>query len=188
MIINVRGTSGSGKSTLVRKIMDQYDHKVEHHIAGRRQPIAYTLTKLGSPNLAVIGHYETACGGCDTISKMDDIFRRVRQAHNNGCNVLFEGLLISADVKRMAMLAQEYPCMVVALDQVPIEQCIASVNERRMARMGPEKFRPVKEDNTRSKFRGVELSLERLAEQDVAVYSCNREEALETVERALDLT
>ena len=104
-IINIRGTSGSGKSTLARRIMEQYPHRVVFRREGRKQPIGYLYQRDASPNtkgrqLAVIGHYETPCGGCDTIQKMDDIFQLVRDSHEAGHDVLFEGLLISADMKR----------------------------------------------------------------------------------------
>lgn len=188
MIINIRGTSGSGKSTLVRQLMELYEQKSAYKEEGRKQPIGYVCSNPLSSSLplAVIGHYETACGGCDTISKMEHIFDLVRKSHQEGFDVVFEGLLISADVNRTLALHQEgLPLAVVALDQVPIEVCLSSVNERRMARLGPEKYTPVKEKNTISKFRGVQKSMERLRVAGVTVVSCDRDLALSYIKGVL---
>lgn len=180
MIINIRGTSGSGKSTLVRMLMVRYRSKNTFRIEGRKQPIGYVCgysipgqTKA----LAVIGHYETVCGGCDTIQKMDNIFELVRRAHDNGNHVVFEGLLISADVNRtLALHTDELPLTVIALDRVDLETCFDGINKRRRERMG-EKFTPVARKNTESKFKGVQKSMERLEAAGVATHHCDREDA-----------
>lgn len=190
MIINIRGTSGSGKSTIVRALMGQYNQTTRHKEDGRKQPIGYVchnLLKDVKP-LAIIGHYETACGGCDTISKMDHIFELVRASHTMGYHVVFEGLLISADVNRtLALQTEGLPLRVVALDQVSIELCLSSVNERRLARLGPEKYTPVKEKNTISKFTGVRNSMKRLVDAGVHVESCNRDDALAYIRQELSI-
>ncbi len=188
MIINIRGTSGSGKSTLVRNIVGSYTTKTIFREEGRKQPIGYVYSNDdGAPGLAIIGHYETACGGCDTISKMDHIFDLVRKSHAAGHHVIFEGLLISADVNRtLALHEEELPLRVIALDQVPIEVCLSSVNERRMIRM-KEKYTPVKEKNTISKFRGVQKSMGRLMAAGVTVHSCSRVTALDCIKMELGL-
>lgn len=194
MIINIRGTSGSGKSTLVRDLMAMYGRQTSFKEEGRKQPIGYVCDPVqdGSGrdihSLAVVGHYETACGGCDTINKMERIFDLVRQSHRDGLNVIYEGLLISADVNRTQALHDEgMPLTVVGLDKVPIELCLSSVNGRRLARVGPEKFTPVKEKNTRSKFRGVYLSMDRLRAAGVKVESCDRDEAMAVIRREFGL-
>lgn len=184
MIINIRGTSGSGKSTLARKVMALYGNRVAYKREGRKQPIGYLYRRPpNSPHqvsagrgLAVIGHYETPCGGCDTIQKMDDIFQLVRDADAQGHDVLFEGLLISADMKRTLALHEEgLDLKVIALD-VDIDTCIASVNERRWAK-SPDKP-GVNPKNTISKHKGVKSSMKKLGEAGVPATFCNRDEAL----------
>lgn len=194
MIINIRGTSGSGKSTIVRALMDSFEEREPLVQSGRRQPIGYLCAGpylASSPaalTLAVVGHYETACGGCDTISKMDEIFGLVRDYHDRATHVVFEGLLISADVNRTLALHEDgFPLFVVALDKVPLEVCLASVNERRLARMGPERYTPVKEKNTISKFRGVQQSMTRLAAARVDVASHGRKTALAAIVERLGI-
>ena len=184
-IINIRGTSGSGKSTIARMVMEHpsYGPREAHYIEGRKRPLYYTLA--GQRPLAVLGHYETACGGCDTIPKMDTIFQLARELHDSGHDVLMEGLLMAADVQRHAALAQEgYPLLVVALDE-PLDVCLASVNNRRHAR-NPD-LPPVNPKNTTSKHRGVMLSVGRLKDAGVRVVVSDREGALSRVLTELEL-
>jgi hypothetical protein len=195
VILNIRGTSGSGKSTLVRNIMDLYWPPMKVRVPDRKRPLMYicprppaptweaevTPTSVGSGprSLAVIGHYETACGGCDTIPDLDMVYALVRQAHDNGYDVLFEGLLLSAEVNRCVQLAAyvgHENLAVIALD-VPLELCLESVNARRHTK-NPEKP-PVNPKNTISKHRGTQTSARRLLEAGVDTRVCHeRDEAL----------
>lgn len=193
MIINIRGTSGSGKSTLVRKLMSCYDQKVAYKEEGRRQPIGYVLSRPSGRSLAVIGHYETTCGGCDTISKMEHIFELVKKSASLGMDVVFEGLLISADVNRTVELwkwVEDYggpsdgSMLVVALD-VPLQVCLDSVNARRHAR-NPD-LPPVNPRNTESKHKGVQQSMRRLEAAGVPAVSLDRDAALARIKAELGL-
>lgn len=185
-IINIRGTSGSGKSTLVRSIMDLYPHRHSYKMEGRKQPIGYVCSRAeGGRALAVIGHYETPCGGCDTIAKMETIFEKVRESHAAGFDVLFEGLLISADVNRTAALHEDgLPLEVVALD-VPLDVCLDSVNARRWAK-NPDKP-PVNPKNTESKWKGVRKSMERLEAAGVRASWASRDGALTLIRHLLEV-
>lgn len=190
MIINIRGTSGSGKSTVVRKIMDLYTGgKAKFFEPGRKQPIGYVfqrgnLLKYGR-SLAIIGHYETPCGGCDTINGQDHIFNLVRQAHDNGNDVLFEGLLLSAEVNRMAQLHDAgYDARVVVLD-VPLETCLASVNGRRQAKRPGAP--PVNPDNTAAKHKGTQMAARRLQERGVPVCTADRDAAFDYIRSLLEI-
>lgn len=185
MIINVRGTSGSGKSTLVREIMGLYEAKAPQFVSGRKRPLGYILSDSSMKlPLAVVGHYETPCGGCDTIPQMERIFELVRWSHNQGYNVLFEGLLISADSKRTLELAKTgYPLRVVALN-TPIEVCLSGINDRRVKRMGDD-YTPVNPKNTESKHKGVRSSMAKLQANNVDAVWADRERAYEIVKELL---
>lgn len=190
MIFNIRGTSGSGKTHLVRQIMGQYGSRVKYSEPGRKQPIGYTLNRgERGRSLAVIGHYETACGGCDTIAKMDRIFELVKASAEQGFDVIFEGLLISADVNRHVDLHQwaqknGQHLQVISLT-TELQTCLDSVNARRKAR-NPD-LPPVKEKNTISKFNGVRKSLERLRSAGVEVHELDRAGAMHHLAMELDL-
>ena len=180
-IINIRGTSGSGKSTLIRKVLENYGAKTAYKEEGRKQPIGYVYKHKNPelPSLAVIGHYETPCGGCDTIPNMEKIFSLVREAHKAGHDVIYEGLLISADIKRTAeLLAEGLPLIIVALS-TPIELCLESINLRRRAKDPNKPDVPAK--NTISKHKGVQNSVKKLQALGARVAWCDRNVALQTI-------
>ena len=76
-IINIRGTSGAGKSHLARRVMANYPVRKPVHVAGRKQPLYY---EYEAPDhnvpLFVVGHYECACGGTDTMKRLSAIGTR----------------------------------------------------------------------------------------------------------------
>lgn len=190
MIINIRGTSGSGKSTLVRNVLACYESRTVFKEPSRRQPIGYLYHRrktLGQPgrSLAVVGHYETACGGCDTIPNLERTFELVRQSHAAGHDVLFEGLLISSEVNRtVALHTDGLPLQIIALD-TPLDICIESINQRRWAK-NPDKP-PVATKNTTSKHRAVELSMKRFKEAGLDACWLSRMLALDHVKKELGL-
>lgn len=184
MIVNIRGTSGSGKTHLVRKLMSEYGqiHKIQRE--GRKQPIAYVCCDPDKKaKVAVIGHYETVCGGCDTINKVEDTFNLVVKYTGLGYNVIFEGLLISADVNRVALLTKHSTVVVIALD-VPVQECLDSVNARRRAKK-PDAA-DVNPKNTMSKHRGVTNSIKRLEDMGVSCHLKNRDEAIKLARELLE--
>lgn len=189
MIINIRGTSGSGKSTLVRNVMSLYSSKGRMRKEGRRQPIGYIL---GNPRPEDIhhqityipGHYETACGGCDTINGLDEIYALVEEAADTGAHVLFEGLIVCSDYKRLVGLKEAgYPVLVIGLN-TPLDVCIASVQQRREARGNTEVLNP---KNTESKYKTNLRVLERFQEAGVEVAMLSRDEALERIRKEFGL-
>lgn len=186
MIYQIRGTGGSGKSTLVRKVMDRYPCRQPIHIEGRKQPIGYALGKEGGGSgLFVPGHYETECGGCDTITDgLDYIFSLVLMAHQKGEDVLFEGMMLCSDVNRVVDLAKMAPVVVIDLN-TPVDVCIDSINERRRRKKPDAK--PVAEKNTRARHRMCERGRERLVEAGVTVFHVSRDEAERMLVRSLRL-
>lgn len=185
MIVNIRGTSGSGKSTVARKVMERYDTVEPHHIDGRKQPYYYICrTGGGSLELAVVGHYETACGGSDTITKMDDIFALIRELATQGYNVLFEGLLLSAEFNRMAALYDEWgEVEVIGLTEIPLQECYDAIIDRRKAKAdkagrNPKPAGPNMMKNLESKYKGTKSTCDRLAKHGVPVHRLDRADAL----------
>jgi hypothetical protein len=136
VIINIRGPGGAGKSTLVRQIMALGQQVAKQREPGRKQPLGY-LYRIPRPGnqdvaLAIPGHYESRCGGCDTINNYDKLFDLVATASKQ-FHVLYEGLLISEDVPRTLGLAHRVvpiPVHIIALD-TPLDLCLESINLRR---------------------------------------------------------
>ena len=182
MIVQLRGTSGSGKSTVVRNIMALKKDWIRVKVEGRKQPIGYL--SVAEPALAVMGHYETACGGCDTIPSMDRIYDLIREAADKGFNVLYEGLLISAEVNRAVELGKTHDFLVLGIE-LPLELCLASINERRRAKKpdAPD----VNPKNTEAKWKQTQRSMVRLAESGVECRWGSREEVERMARVALGL-
>lgn len=185
-IIQIRGTSGSGKSTLTRRIMELYPTKTRVKISGRKQPLGYMLSGMGDRQLAVIGHYETPCGGCDTIPSLDEIYRLVRQSHEQGHDVLFEGLLISSEINRSQALHDDgLPFHILQLD-TPLQLCLDSVNARRRAKRGDD-APGVNPKNTESKFKGTVSTCNKLKQGGVDVITGDRDGLLLVTRRLLNV-
>lgn len=180
MIIQIRGTSGSGKSTIVRDVLAMGHQKVRFTRQGRRQPVGYLAVWEGTPQepgrkVAIPGHYETACGGCDTLPSYDDTFALVRQGRSMTDRVLFEGLLVAEEVKRTVELHNSYPGELVVIQlTTDVETCLESIRARRAARGDT---RPLKEDNTRNRVKTIEKACEKLREAGVRVIQADRDEA-----------
>lgn len=191
MIVQIRGTSGSGKSTVVRKIMEACSEKLKikahppfQHpkFEKRRQPIGYILNgnQIGIP-----GHYETACGGCDTLPGQDIVFEQVRQSRGVCEHTIFEGLLASEEVRRTVELHEEFPgeLVVIQLD-TDVEVCLEGIRQRRLDR-GDE--RPLKEDNTRNRVKVIDRACKRLRDAGVRVETLSRENALALTTELVEL-
>lgn len=182
-VINIRGTSGSGKSTLIRRLVELYPEKTPVHVEGRKQPLFYELRGEGLAPLSLLGHYETPCGGCDTIPSMDRIYDLARERLVAGDSVLYEGLLISAEVNRaVALHTDGYDLTVVHL-QTPLELCVDSVNQRRWAKT-PDKP-GVNPKNTQAKFKQTIATCKKLAAQGITVIEADRDSAFEAIKELL---
>lgn len=213
MIVNIRGTSGSGKSTVIRELFklardrsvwdplwseipqDLLPRNEKGEPKKRKQPWGYVLEMPGNfrRNVVVIGHYETACGGCDTIPSFDLGFALIRAAHKCNYDVVYEGLLYSADAERTLALHRDgLDLHVIALD-TPLDVCIASVNERRQgskraqqrAEKGEEKLPDVNPKNTESKFKGTQSTMKKLQAAGVDAQWCDRPGALDRLVKLL---
>jgi hypothetical protein len=178
----------------VRRVMGLYETKAAVRLKeGRKQPIGYILSKGMHRSLALVGHYETDCGGCDTIANMDEIYANVRQASFAEMDVLFEGLLISADANRIIKLWEDLfthtSVRVIALN-TPLELCLESVNHRRRnAAMvkGRDYKGDVNPKNTTSKFTGVKSSMKRIEAAGVPCSWESRDSAFELIKREFKL-
>lgn len=187
-VINVRGTSGSGKSTVVRKIMELYPAKTRIMIPGRKQPLGYILNRAppGGRPLAVIGHYETACGGCDTIKFMDDVMARVREGNRFALDVLFEGVLLSGEAKRFIDLwVDGIPLQCLYLT-TPIDVCIDSINTRRQAKHG-DNAAPVNPTITTNRQKSIASARRRMDEVGIPSVDVSRDEAVAYIRSELNV-
>lgn len=206
VVINLRGTGGSGKSTVVRRVMELYTEKLDVVALGRKQPQGYLLTNVEGmaphDQLYVPGHYNTACGGCDTIKTVDLVYELVNRYVELGSSVLYEGIMVQDDVRRAVELdhrlkeagvksaesgtedKQPSGLFVIRLN-TPIEVSLASIRARR-AEAGNEK--PLSEKNTRTRHESQVRIAGRLKDAGVRVEVLDREAAYLRVCTLLRLT
>lgn len=173
MIIQVRGTSGSGKSTVVRRVMDAGKWEPVH-VPGRKRPLYYRSVTPGRPSVAVLGHYESPCGGCDTIGSARAVWELVCDIRPKFRAVVCEGLLLSEDVK----WALQTPDLYVLFLVTPLTECLGRIRARRAA-AGNEK--PFSEHNTANRVGVIERARVKLIEAGVPCRRCTSDQAPEIV-------
>lgn len=183
--IHLRGTGGSGKSTVVRRIMTLYKEEEPIRREGRKQPLYYVLSRPGGRQLAVIGHYETACGGCDTIKTPDEAYQLVRDNLELGRDVVYEGIIIQDETGRLAALHRQIGdnLHVIALS-TPVEECLKSIQQRRDER-GEEK--PLNEKNTRDRAKRLQSGMAKVRFLGIRTYTLDREAAFAKCRELLGL-
>lgn len=179
MIVNLRGTSGSGKTTIAKELLRLASPGIVFRVdKKRKRPEGYWFNMTLRP-LVIMGHYETPCGGCDTIPNYAHLFDMIRRAHDHGNDVFFEGLLVSGDVKWTTALHRDgYPLQVVGLD-VPIELCLESVNLRRRAK-NPD-APPLNPKNTIAKHRCIQGAMKKLEAAGIPTEWQPRDRALKRI-------
>ena len=161
-IINIRGTSGSGKTYLVREVMARAtvacDNMVpilvtgEHPVRGSEIVVGYDYPRAG---LTIVGNYGANCGGCDKFSwkgAADWVQQKVAEIAYSGRNVIFEGLMVSSwSFHRFQVMGFTAPVKVFVLS-TPLEECLASVRERRLAKGNTDELNP---ESTTSKYNSI---------------------------------
>lgn len=130
-VIGIRGTNGSGKTHVARKVMEFADsgfktkYKLDNGV----------LVNVFS-NFVILGSYDRACGGCDTIAKpslaMDAVVECAAYT-----NVIFEGILVGTVyqptidmIERLKPLGASY--IPICLN-TEYDQCVSNINSRRAA-------------------------------------------------------
>lgn len=138
--INLRGTSGSGKSTLTVKVLREpglYLPPEPYYIPGRRQPLYYVRQPIDARALrplAIIGHYEIACGGADTIRTPDQAAKLSRELIEAGLDVVVEGVVLSTLARFVVDMHQEGIDVRIFYLTTSLADCVAGINSRRTTR------------------------------------------------------
>ena len=183
MIIQIRGTSGSGKSTAMKKateLIQTKDKWQSVYVEGRKKPMYYETAK-GGLKIYVLGHYESPCGGCDTIGSASKVFELALSllAFRPDSVILCEGLLLSEDTK----WSLQMPELRVVFLHTNIETCLERVRQRRAA-VGNEK--PLSEKNTRNRLAVIERARVKLVEEEVLCRRASSRQAPSLVARWVD--
>ncbi len=133
MLIQIRGTSGSGKTTIMRSIMQTLMWNPTYVLEGRRKP-TYYVSCGDVEGIAVLGHYESVCGGCDTFKGYSQLLTAVRHASACCPLVLMEGLMLSDDVLQTVKMHEECGPTQCYYLVTPLPLCIERVKGRREAK------------------------------------------------------
>lgn len=182
LIVEVRGTSGSGKSWVIRQAMGAYDGWEKVYLGKKRRPLYYQHPS----GILVLGHYETACGGGDSIGSARAIYAVIDSLKSKPevRVMLVESLLLSEDRKWTYQLVNDGNDVRVLFLTTPVERCIEQIKGRR-EEAGNEK--PLKEDNTRNRVGVIEKARVRLTELGVRCHRCSADQAPGTILRWLRL-
>lgn len=163
-IIKLHGTSGSGKSTVARQLMEWgqkwtiCDPKIE----------AYRVDIEGlRHSIYVLGRYETACGGMDTLHADQQMLLINKYAEKG--HIFFEGLLSSEYHGRLGALLDTYPDVVYAFLDTPVEICVERVILRRQESGNTKPFDPANTINRVEKIKKLQTKLTRLGKWVVEV-------------------
>lgn len=166
MIVNIRGTSGSGKSTVMKEIMNRMGDWQAIYRDGRKKPLYYY--SMGDwPNTVILGHYESPCGGCDTIGAAPSIYDLIKEVQVDRPNsiVLCEGLILSEDSRWFSQL----PDLRVFFLTTPLKTCLNQIQKRR-AQVGNHNV--LKPENTANRVSTIERSRLKLMELGVKCRRC----------------
>lgn len=184
-IVNIRGTSGSGKTTVVRRLLDHWEERGYRKAEVQQELVEGKTRKIGHwvGPVFILGKYDTTCGGCDTMSwkgAADYICSLVKRQAQLG-PVVFEGLMVSGwGTGRLRTLWEETGQQLHVIQlTTPLDTCLASVQERRVARatLKGEEAKPLNPENTTAKWHGTMRGSELLVKAGVPVEFLDREAA-----------
>lgn len=143
---------------------------------GRKKPLYYQSVRYCS-DIFVLGHYESACGGCDTIGSARHVFdltqtilQKYKGADYPPTVIIQEGLLLSEDVKWSSQLQD----LRVIFLTTPTERCIEQIKGRR-AEAGNEK--PLNTANTVNRVPVIERARVKLNEMGVLCRRASSDQA-----------
>lgn len=162
-VIQIRGTSGSGKSTVVRAVMNEFHGWTPVMRSGRKQPLYYE-----SEEVVVLGHYESPCGGCDTIGSAKAVYDLIGEVEAR--TILCEGLLLSEDVKWSSQLKG----LRVIFLTTPLETCLRRIRGRRKT---AGNTKPLNPNNTANRVATIERARVKLTNLGVPCRQCSADEA-----------
>ena len=145
MILDIRGTHGSGKSYIAHQLLSYGCEEIVGYNEYKKKEtiLGYSVPSL---DLAVVGKYETQCGGCDGVGSSDEVCRRVRLFASIYKHTVLEGILVSHTFDRYNRLAQEMKeaghTYLFAFLDTPLEVCIERVKARRKAKGNDKELNP----------------------------------------------
>jgi shikimate kinase len=189
VIFNLRGTNGTGKSTVAHAILKKAGAEPLEFWPNTRKPkpMAYAGRWNGVP-IAILGSYETVCGGMDTITDINDARDLiVRYGNNQDFPIVFyEGLFISHCMGTVAAALNEANLkqrLVMGYLDTPLEECLRRVHARRAERGNTK---PFKEQNVIDDYQRVDWNRAKATREGWNTYWVDHTNAQKEVEAWLN--
>lgn len=191
-IYQVRGTSGSGKTTVVRRVMECVGEWESVPRPSGRRPLYYrTPADSEWGRVVVLGSYEAACGGCDGLPSVREVYELIKEIRggNGDVPVVCEGLLLSEDTK-WALQSHGLRCYYLT---TPVDVCADRVKQRRGgesidADKGPDRSgrpKPTAREKLTIRYRTIERSRIKLTDAGVPCVRCSLDQCVEMILRRL---
>ena len=111
----------------------------------------------------------------------------VKEAHDAGYDVLFEGMLLCSDTKRAAALSEEVKkqnYLAISLN-TPIETCISNIGKRREAKGNDKEVNPA---NTIKRYEYEQKQIKKLEAAGVDIHHISYDDALTLIKEKLSCT
>jgi hypothetical protein len=150
--------------------MDLTGHWFAQYVDGRARPLYY---RQAEGKQVILGHYEIACGGCDTIGSARAVYELIGTILQAEV-ILCEGLLLSEDVKWSSQIAD----LRVLFLTTPLETCLKQIESRRKS-AGNEK--PLDPAKTSNRVATIEQARLRLIEAGKTCYRSSPSQAPELI-------
>lgn len=172
LIINIRGANGSGKTTLAKSLLGPNPSITElvPRVKSMKKPIVASCAMNNKGHtIAVLGRYDTNCGGCDGYTwpgAHDQIEAAIEIAADRFPFVVFEGVTITSSYGRYRDLADRlwtsssHETFWAMLD-LPLSELVRRVQKRTPKQRSPEDTERLR-DNIQKKVRTMELTFPKL--------------------------
>lgn len=166
-VIKLGGCNGSGKTSVAKAIMDLTCAQPLKWAGTRKDPNHY-VGDFNGREVLILGSYETACGGMDTISDKHERLQFVKWAVDTAAKggiVFFEGLMTGKTYGALGELSEAHHTLgdakwLYAFLDTPFKTCVTRVLKRRKAAGNLAPFDP--ERTMRSTFNSCQHLLEKL--------------------------
>jgi len=184
MIISIRGANGAGKSTLVRWIMEDFTKNGGTITTMKYPPEKKKIKPCGyicrtadqTKALFVVGHYEIANGGLDTIPSLAYAYELALNHHTMGFDVIMEGKNFTETPTWITDLHMQKLDVRVAMIDIPVKECVESVRAR---------GHKIKEETIKSLHAKSLRQFEIFKHAGVRIFKGDREQCLEEVRKWL---
>ena len=158
-VIKLGGCNGSGKTTLARAVMDLAGVQPCTVLLPSGKWTKVYLAKYEGHHLVVLGKYDTACGGMDTISDKNDRLWLLDVYCKRGNIVFYEGLITGKTYGAMGELSEKHVrskkgIWLYTFMDTSFDDCVSRVLQRREAKGNDSPFDP--ERTMRPTYRGIE--------------------------------